>query len=622
MSKSRIVLTISLVFLLVLPLLHAEGLRTRDTTGKIKELPKNNVLNITSRRVKTNDQLKVIRRLMLEKNYLAASALLESIYEDDPTHPSVISQLLRCYENLAYYQKGEELVRRQIKKRPDHYYYYITLGKFLAKQEKTDEAMVQFNQAVSLIKDNDKNKFISVINNLKLLNLHEQAIELIDSLRIANSEKKLFALQKGDIYKNQREYAKAASEYCLRMTDTTQSTAEAPKRIKSLFEFPESSSITEKVMTDYIRETQSKAITGMLTSLYLLSARFDDAFKFSIRLDSLDNNNGKGLVSFLNQCYDKELYPQTIKMSRYILRHNKSSTVLNDTYFKYADALSKSGFTKEAIAVYDTLFEKIDVIQSRSETLFQIGEIYANNFNDYHTSLIYYDSVINYYQGGIGLLKSKLAKPLSLLKLRKFDQAKTEYEALLSRHIIKDDKEKIVFHLALIDFYQQNIDSCKAALNKLIVDFPRGFYVNDALELILVIDEASANREIINHYSEAYFYSSKNSYDSARISYLSIVDNNSRLLGDMALYKLIRQTIKNADSFETLNLIERMLEEFAESYYLPYCLKIKADYYFVDETKKEEAKEIYKLLLEKFPNYPFISKVREILVAEEKEIIG
>jgi len=152
------------------------------------------------------------------------------------------------------------------------------------------------------------------------------------------------------------------------------------------------------------------------------------------------------------------------------------------------------------------------------------------------------------------------------------------------------------------------------------VDYPRGFYVNNALQLILVIDEAGENQEILENFSQALWFLDRQMPDSTRLRFNEIANTPGGALADIALYRLAGLDLEGADTLSALGYIERLITEFPESYYLPFGMKIKADIYVLDENKTEEAKNLYRHLLENYGTYPFISKIRDKLRQLEADI--
>ncbi|MDH4157941.1 MAG: tetratricopeptide repeat protein, partial [candidate division Zixibacteria bacterium] len=184
-------------------------------------------------------------------------------------------------------------------------------------------------------------------------------------------------------------------------------------------------------------------------------------------------------------------------------------------------------------------------------------------------------------------------------------------QQLSKRQLSDDMMEQVDFHLALVLFFERQFDSARAGFQKLMVEYPRGFYVNDALELLLLMDEAEPAPELLYDYSSALLFEERRLLDSTVARLNGIVDAENKAIADIALYRLATILLDAADTSAALGKIDRLADEFPESYYLPYGMKTKADIYFLNPDSLDRAREIYQNLLENFPEYPFISEVRK-----------
>ena len=162
-------------------------------------------------------------------------------------------------------------------------------------------------------------------------------------------------------------------------------------------------------------------------------------------------------------------------------------------------------------------------------------------------------------------------------------------------------------------FFEKKYDSAKAAFNKLIVDYPEGYFVNDALQLMLLLEAASGADDLLYDYSNALLFEQRRRYDSMAVVLERIAVNENPALADVALYRLALLSLDRFDSTSALGFVDRLQERLPESYYLPYGLKIKADILLTSPDTEEAGREIFRHLLEAHPNYPFTSEVRKRL---------
>ncbi|MEW5995050.1 MAG: tetratricopeptide repeat protein, partial [Candidatus Zixiibacteriota bacterium] len=175
------------------------------------------------------------------------------------------------------------------------------------------------------------------------------------------------------------------------------------------------------------------------------------------------------------------------------------------------------------------------------------------------------------------------------------------------------------YYLALIRFFDKEFDSSRVALRKLLVDYPRRFYVNDALQLLTLMDRAENERDLLYEFSGALLFEQMRQPDSTAVKLELLAQGPNRALADIALYRLALLKLRLSDTVTAVGYIDRLENDFPESYYLPYALKAKADVCFSRADDREQARAIYRRLLEEYPNYPFISEVREIIRALEGE---
>ena len=82
--------------------------------------PEGNRVQLQNSNAELQAQINFSRQLMKSKNFEGASALLETLYEKNPSNDLIINLLWKCYEELSYFAKAEEIVRRQVERNPDN----------------------------------------------------------------------------------------------------------------------------------------------------------------------------------------------------------------------------------------------------------------------------------------------------------------------------------------------------------------------------------------------------------------------------------------------------------------------------------------------------------------------
>ncbi|HWR82092.1 MAG TPA: hypothetical protein VN285_02195, partial [Candidatus Deferrimicrobium sp.] len=221
-------------------------------------------------------ELRLARRLMQEKNYPAAAAVLEGLYEQDTTGAVVINLLLMCYEQLGYFPKVEMLTRRCAKLDPANFVHRMRLAEALARQGRMDEARAAYAEAESLVAPNDTARCRSIVASMIGNGLDSLALTLIDAARARLASPMLFALERGRIYEGRRRFEEASAEYFAALGSDSESIApEAEKKLLELLKYEESAPLVEKTLLGQVERGVNVGVARILSFFYLEAGQFD-----------------------------------------------------------------------------------------------------------------------------------------------------------------------------------------------------------------------------------------------------------------------------------------------------------------------------------------------------------
>jgi uncharacterized protein Smg (DUF494 family) len=106
------------------------------------------------------------------------------------------------------------------------------------------------------------------------------------------------------------------------------------------------------------------------------------------------------------------------------------------------------------------------------------------------------------------------------------------------------------------------------------------------------------------------------------LNLIDLAADDSAALTDIAYLKLAGIEFDRGDTASALNWIADLLNAQPESYFVPYALRMKADVLALDIRTREEAVNLYRGLLQHYPNYPFMTEIRRKLKQMEESRIG
>ncbi|HEX2897292.1 MAG TPA: tetratricopeptide repeat protein, partial [candidate division Zixibacteria bacterium] len=498
--------------------------------------------------VKGNEQLLLARQLMAQQDYQTAADILEVLYEQEPTNSIISNSLKSCYEQLKQYVKGELLLRKLLEQFPDNISYKINLAENLVRQGKLDEGKSLYIGLIDGLQTENKNFLANVVRSMIDCDLDEDALAIIEKLRTQFSNPALMAVEKAGILEQKRKYDAAALEYFGVLRDTANVGNTAEKGLQSLLDFVESAQPTEKALLTKIKVDSSGRALKVLSAYYLKTGRYDDAFTFAIKQDSATGFSGASLIQYLHGCMERKLYGQALRMSEYVITHLNDKHFAGEFYYRYAEALEELGNYDRAIKVYDTIFATFPRQEDRAESAYRIGRIYLDRLNNPSVALTYFDSVVKNFQLGFAYNSANLSIPRAYLQMGDLKRSRQEHQRIRTTRHNPEVSEELDFNMALLDLFEHSYDSCGLALKRLMVDFPQGYYINDAVQLSFVISQAGDAKELLDSYAGALLAQKMKLYDSTISRFVSLADDENKALADIALYRLAEIVLAKGDS--------------------------------------------------------------------------
>lgn len=603
-----------LIFIPTLLVLMFFGPAVSAQTGEVdssKPLTERKTLPQNGGRV---ERIAMARQMMAQGAFISAVNLLENIYADEPDNRDVINMMLACYMELKVYPKAEMLLQRQLDSNPTDYAFqsqlldvYIQIGQDSLIRKQTETILERF--------PGNRDIYFALIRPLIRNGYPEMAMNLIEQARREYRDDKLFLLEAASILEIRRRYYDAVMEYNRASRADSVTAAEADRRTALLIRYPDAPEEVVRALKAILDENpRDEYALKFLSEAYIQQGRYPDAFASVIRLDSLSGGTGHEVIDYLRRCRDRHLHRQVVDVAEYIIRHRADSTAFSGYRHYYAEALVGLGRYREAMAAYSYIADSLPQARERAEALLKIGNIYRYNLRQYDSALVFYDSVSRHYRiGGVDRL-ARVERALMALVQGDVDMARDSLSKFRDDRLLTNYAEFIDFRLAMIDFFAGEFDAADMQFRKIMEAYPRGFYLNDALIHSLIIRESQLGfEEVLGEYAEAGLFEYRQMIDSAIGRLRGVIERGETPLVGTAIYRLAEIFIGRADTAAALALVERIAGDYPEDYFLPYCLKIKADIFGIREDRREEAADIYKTLLEKYGHYPFVGEVRESL---------
>jgi tetratricopeptide (TPR) repeat protein len=558
-----------------------------------------------------DSRLGIVRQLIAQGAYISAINLLETYYAEEPNNETLVDLMLNCYGALKDNARAEALLRDRIARKPlDYRNQYLLLDLYLrmGADSMIDE---QVRETERLFPGNP-----DIVNSTLhlLINYGEgdRALKMIQEKRKEFKNNSLFALEMASILELKGSYYDAVLECFRGLGNDTVKARDVDRKIAGMIRLqgapPEVIRGLKAVLDSLPNNIPA---LRMLNEAYIKNNQLTEAYQVTILLDSLTQSEGRELFLYMRQCRERKLYDQVLKTAEYIDRKYASNWSLSEYKFYYAEALAGVGRFPEAIAQYKEIAAKYPQPRDQAEALLEIGNIYRYNLRQYDSARVYYRIVSSAYAISSFDIRAALEMAKMLMVEGKLDSAEAAFSNLQKDQMKIEVREFVDYTKAMILLFRNQFDEANTAFRRVIENYPRGFYVNDALVNSLIIGEASGSSpDVLTPYAEALFFENRLMPDSVENRLQAIIAVGDSPLSGQAIYKLAQFYIGQEDTLRALGTIEEAEKLYPQNYFFPYCMKLKGDIFFGKIDGKKQAAEIYKTLLEKFGNYPFIGEVR------------
>jgi tetratricopeptide (TPR) repeat protein len=611
MNKKRPVFSILLMLVLLAPL-SVPAQQTPDSirVRQLERLPEtmpNNKPEVIDR----------IERLMRMRDFDRAATLLELELEKTP-HQGIIKSLLStCYEEAKEYEKLLLFLKQQLETEPPRFPLYRDLGRAYILLGHTDSARVILFRSAEFV-TNREGSLATIANIYHKYGLYEYESEFIDSARTLTGNQNLLPDKMGDALAAQKRYGEATLEYLTFMEKDSVAAKQGEEKLISMIRFPESADTVMTLLSNRLRhQSESSRLLNIYGQLLIEQGKFEEAFEFFKGLDSTRDLAGADIMYFMRECNRRHQYEITISAGEYMNEHFPQTTLRNSILFLTGTALTATGHYFEALETYQNIADDRIRPAHSAEAFLKIGQIYNDNLNDINMARENFHKVIRIVPGSRFDIEAKFGMADIFIKEKNFDSAISQFESITQWEVPEEIAEKAEFILAEVYLFKGDYQESVTRYRRLINTFPRGLYINDAIQYSLIISETledSPGQMDLFATSEFFRYTQK--ADSLEYYLTKICKVGIPSLAPISYLYLSRLLRLQERYDEAVAMADSLESQYPESYYLPYGLKVKADIFLVSPGQKELAMDLYRKLLNDYSTYPFAAEIRDIIRRE------
>jgi tetratricopeptide (TPR) repeat protein len=594
-----------------------------DTLRDTVEIVPSEPIRIDVRRLQGGDRL-IIRsnrnvppevtqadRRMSRGDYEGAVDQLLPLWRANPTDNAVASSLKRAYKGLKDYESVQEIVEQQLASSPEDPVLLAELAEVQFRLEK-DEAAVETIERLLEKGPSEPDRYNIAARAYMNSGHYTEGIATYHRGREELGDSLIFAQELGRLFEARREYAAAVVEHFRWLAARPESRDLAQRRITNLIKVPEAApQITEAlqgIVAEYPRNEYAHTLYG---DLLFESGAIDSAFAEYTRADQLSSDPGIHRLKGIDRCLETEQYaPARAQAAAFIDQHPDHPKIIQ-VNFALARAELGLGNPITAVNMLKNLAAQIPAESERNRIVYEIGEIYRSHTSEMDSARSYFLRVAENQTEGP--LKARALMGLADIEVYfgHLITADSIYSTALGTRARPEDNEEIQFRLAEVSLFRGEYDSCLQTLQALTRQHPKGLFVNDALELSVLLSESQdAMNWSLSRYAEALYALRRRDPDSALVLFGQLVQDSANKIADEALFHMAAVRSDRERYQESLADYRSLIALYPSSFLVPRAWAQIGRLYEGPLQDIDSARDAYQTILADFRDSPVAEEAR------------
>lgn len=568
-----------------------------------------------------------------------AASMYESLLEENPQSFVVVEGLRRTYTELKEYDKAISLIRQQLRVNPADEHMLTTLGGLydLSGDQQAADSLWR----LVIMKDvKNAGLYRLVVAQLIDHRQYDRAIGIYLQGRAGTKNDNIFIEELASLYAALHQYHHATAEYMKLLLTSPQQVSYVQSRLASFTNRPEGwQSALAVVNAEVVRSPENVQLHTILAWLLIEGKQYDGALEQYRIIDGLTKANGAELFSFAQRAAQERAYRTAQRAFQEVIRMTGALNILSYARFGCARAVedlsaesdsaaqqpgvraepagnTASAVTEtmptfqSALGLYDAILADFPNSDIGMQALFRIGTIRFVRFFDLDGAARAFDKVRT-------LPFNSPLQQEAILRLAEVEtarnnlhRAREEYIQLL-RTTSEQNRDRVLFRLAELNYFEAAFDSASAVLQRL-GNTIRSDEANDALQLLYFIEENKPSGDALGEFARAELLVRQRKYSEALARFQALtVRYPSVSLVDDAVMRVAELHLLLNHPTDALSVFRRIVVDMPSS-----VLRDRAQMRIgeVFESKlgdKVKALDAYEKVLELFPTSLFVEEARK-----------
>lgn len=580
------------------------------------------------RTITTTAQTVEQRQFQLAQSYESsgkledASRLYFELLQKIPDNTDFLTSWYRVTKQLNKYTELLDYLEKRINTKNDFITNLLIAESYWLKG-RPNEANAAWKTAQNLARNEDE--FSKIASSMVSVRQFQKAIDVYLDARQQFKEKKLFANDLIKLYSVLGNYVEATNEI-LQDLKSTWNLQVAQGRIYALIINDDA----KKYLIDRLEKEYNSNSSPIIPNLYVWFNRsigeYEKAFEVTIKIDKLQNANFHEIFKFANQSRSDGELEISLKAYEYIIENaDKNNIFIPSAFYGYANTLEQQFFKnkntdKKQLNKIKEVYEKIVKYYPNSthqfDGLYRLARISLDLDNDPQKAIEYLNQINEKFDLNDLYFSAKLDLSRAYLFLEDFDKSKSINLDLIkkiprnAKENFKDQINTAYFNVSKIHYYQGQIDSTKAYLDKIQIT-PTSPITNDYLSFYSFITINENLNAAFRSYAKAEFYETIKEYNKSIENYEKAINlGRGSELEELSILNIAEINSMLNKSEKALQIYEDYIDKFPNSVFLDEVY-MKIAKIYLSQSKTELAENTFTKILVNFPKSIYYEEARK-----------
>ncbi|MBI3586978.1 MAG: tetratricopeptide repeat protein, partial [Ignavibacteriales bacterium] len=471
-----------------------------------------------------------------------------------------------------------------------------------------------------------------------------KAIRIYLSARTASGNGELFIEDLALLYAALQQYDLATNEYVQMLRSRPQQLTYVEARMSSYMGRDEARRAALKVVKDEVQRSQNDvSLHSLLAWLFMESKNFDSALVEYRAIDKLSKANGAELFQFAQRAIQERAYRSAAKAFREVIEEYPKQKMIPFARYGYARSIEELSLEADstfaitgssaaqqtsvpfrassepvsetrptyqgALGLYESIISDYPNSETYIQSLYRIGFIRFHRFFDLDGAISAFESVRrNPINQNLSLEATASIAEVQTAR-NDLKQARVEYASLLG---VDQYRERVVFRLAELDYFEASFDSALAKVKTLTTNLNTDL-ANDALQLLYFIQENKTGAlPALSEFAKADLLMRQRKYSEALSRFKEVAKTYpTALLQDDALMKIGELYILLNQTDGAIGVFKQLSNDMPTSVLRDRAQMRIGEIYERILRDIPHAIEAYEQVLVKFPTSLYVEEARK-----------